>query len=72
MTARLKSFITGIVIGAVIAFLLGMNYGRGDPLLSNPFAKRDLAGTLKDKAGEIAQGAREKIHEATKPEGAKK
>ena len=72
MTARIKSFVVGIVLGALIAFLLGMNYGRGDPLLSNPFAKRDLATTLKGKAGEIAEGAREKIHEATKPENLKR
>lgn len=67
MAARLKSFVAGLMLGALIAFFLGMNYGRGAPLLSNPFAQRDLAGTLKDKAGEIAEGAREKIHDATKP-----
>lgn len=67
MAARLKSFVAGLMLGALIAFFLGMNYGRGAPLLSNPFAQRDLAGTLKDKAGELAEGAREKIHEATKP-----
>lgn len=72
MTTRLKSFVTGLIIGALIAFFLGMNYGRGVPLLSNPFAKRDLAGTLKEKAGEIAEGAREKLHEATKPDGTKR
>ena len=68
MAARLKSFVVGLIIGGVVAFLLGMNYGRGDPLLSNPFAKRDISGTIKEKAGEIAEGAREKLHEATKPE----
>jgi len=69
MTARLKSFVIGLIVGGVIAFLLGMNYGRGAPLWSNPFAQRDLAATLKDKAGEIAENAREKIHEATRPDG---
>jgi hypothetical protein len=68
MAARLKSFVVGLIIGGVVAFLLGMNYGRGAPLLSNPFAKRDISGTIKEKAGEIAEGAREKLHEATKPE----
>jgi hypothetical protein len=67
MTARFKSFIYGLIVGGVIAFLLGMNYGRDEPLLSNPFAKRDLPSTIKEKAGEIAEGAREKLHEATKP-----
>ncbi len=72
MAARLKSFVIGLIIGALVAFFLGMNYGRGAPLLSNPFAQRDLAGTLKDKAGEIAESARVKIHAATKPDSVKK
>ncbi len=67
MAARLKSFIVGLIIGGAVAFLLGINYGRGVPLLSNPFAKRDLSTQIKEKAGEIAEGAREKLHEATKP-----
>lgn len=72
MTVRLKSFLTGLILGAIIAFFLGMNVGRNAPLLSNPFAKRDLADTIKEKAGEIAEGARGKIHDATKPEPARK
>jgi gas vesicle protein len=72
MTARVKSFIVGLVIGALLAFVLGMNYGRGDPLLSNPFRQRDLGATLKNKAEHLADEAREKIHEATKPEAPKK
>lgn len=71
MAARLKTFLAGLVIGALIAFFLGMNVGKGAPLLSNPF-ERDLKGTLKGKAEQIADGAREKIHQATKPDSAKK
>lgn len=72
MATRLKSFLVGLMVGGFIAFLLGMNYGRGAPLLSNPFAHRSFAETLKDKAEHLAEGAREKIHEATKPEGGRK
>jgi gas vesicle protein len=72
MTARFKSFLIGLVIGALVAFFLGMNVGKGAPLLSNPFAKRDLSATIKDEAGRLAEGAREKIHDATKPEAPKK
>jgi hypothetical protein len=56
----------------LIAFILGMNFGRGDPLLTNPFRQRDLGATIKDKAGHLADEAREKIHEATKPETPRK
>ena len=69
MAAKLKFLIFGLVLGTVVAFMLGMNYGRGDPLLSNPFADRSLGGKVKQKAGEMVDSAREKIHEATKREG---
>jgi hypothetical protein len=71
MAARLKSFVVGLIIGGVVAFWIGANYGRGAAapyIWSNPFAKRDIGGMIKEKAGEIAEGAREKLHEATKPE----
>lgn len=72
MTARLKSFFAGLILGGLIAFFLGMNFGKGAPLLSNPFAKRDFASALKDKAEHLAEGAREKLHDATKPEAPRK
>lgn len=68
MAAKFKALLVGLVLGSLVAFLLGMNYGRGDPLLSNPFADRSLSGKVKQKADEMVQTAREKIHEATKPE----
>ena len=68
MAGRAKSFIVGLVVGGLIAFMLGINYGREQPLWSNPFAKRDLGQTVKDKAESIVEGAREKLHEVTKPE----
>lgn len=66
MTARLKTFVLGAFLGALVAFFLGMNYGKGAPLLSNPFAERHLSDKIKDKAEKIADNAREKIHEATR------
>jgi len=72
MGTRLKSFVIGLVIGSIIAFLLGINFGRDRPWLSNPFEKRDLSQTVKEKAGSLVEGAREKLHEATKPEPPKR
>lgn len=68
MVVRLKTFLAGLVIGVLIAFFLGMNFGKGAPLLSNPFGRV----TIKGKAEQIAESAREKIHAATKPDSAKK
>ncbi|WP_169923949.1 hypothetical protein [Sulfurifustis variabilis] len=68
MLAKLKILFVGVVLGAVIAFPLGMNHGRGAPLLSNPFARRDLGDSVKEKAEALVEGAREKLHEVTRPE----
>lgn len=72
MMAKIKSFLLGLLLGSVIAFLLGMNYGRDLPLFSNPFAERSLAHSVKHTAGALVDEAREKIHEATKPEPVKR
>ncbi|MFQ5935020.1 MAG: hypothetical protein ACE5LB_01235 [Acidiferrobacterales bacterium] len=71
MKGKLKNFIFGLVIGALAAFPLGINFGRDEPLLSNPFAKRDVkdkvVDTVKEGTNRAIEGAKEKIHEATKP-----
>jgi hypothetical protein len=68
MTVKLKTFIAGLSLCAVAAFLLGMNYGRGAPLLSNPFHARQITEPVKEKAEALVDGAREKLHQATKPD----
>lgn len=64
----MKKFVIGLVIGLIIAFPLGINFGKDKPLLSNPFAaKPDLAERVRERAGETLQSTKEAIHEATKP-----
>lgn len=63
----LKTLLLGVIIGAAIAFPLGVNFGKGAPLFSNPFEKRSIKEKVKEKVGEITESAREKIHDATKP-----
>ena len=72
MGKKIQIFIYGALIGAIIAFPLGINYGRGAPLLSNPFAKPDLKTKVKTEAKEILEKTKQSIHEATKPAGEKK
>lgn len=71
MRATIKHFFAGLIIGAILSFPLGINFGRGDALLSNPFAKRDLQDQVKDnvkeKAKKLMKDAKESIHDATKP-----
>lgn len=79
----MNKFIFGILIGAIIAFPLGMNVGKEKPLLSNPFADKQIGEQVKDTAervfketkkkveettGKVVEGTKEAIHEATKPE----
>jgi len=67
MGAKLKMFFTGLFVGAIIAFPLGINFGKGAPLLSNPFAKQDIQTKMTTGAKKMIEDAKEGIHEATKP-----
>jgi len=67
MTAKLKMFLYGLFVGAIIAFPLGINFGKGAPLLSNPFEKRDIKTKVTTGAKKILKDAKEGLHEVTKP-----
>jgi len=62
----MKKFIAGLVVGALIAFHLGINFGRHKPLLSNPY-EQDVVERVKQDAGQAVETTREAIHEATQP-----
>ena len=64
----MKKFLIGLAIGLIVAFPLGINFGRDMPLLSNPFAaKPDITERVKERTGELLEETKEAIHEATKP-----
>jgi hypothetical protein len=64
----MKKFFIGLVVGLIVAFPLGINFGKDKPLLSNPFAaKPDLTERVKERTGEMLQDTKEAIHDATKP-----
>ncbi|MEE8388887.1 MAG: hypothetical protein V3R65_09945 [Acidiferrobacterales bacterium] len=67
MKSRFKLLIFGIIVGAVLAFPLGINFGRDDPLLSNPFSNPTMQERVRYKARELANDARERVHRATEP-----
>ena len=71
MVGKTKIFVLGLLLGGCLAFPLGMNFGENEPLLSNPIARADLqeeVGERVKKGSESAlEGARKKIHEATRP-----
>jgi hypothetical protein len=64
----MKKILAGFVIGAILAFPLGINFGRDAPLLSNPLkAKPDIPDKVLERTGELVEDAKDAIHEATRP-----
>jgi len=61
----MKKFLIGFVVGSLIAFHLGMNFGRHRPILSNPYAEQ--VESVKERAGKVIESTKETIHEATEP-----
>ena len=68
MKSVIKTFVVGLLIGGVLAFHLGMNYGRGRSLFSNPYEGLDVSRAVQEKAKGVVETGREKIHEITAPE----
>jgi adenine/guanine phosphoribosyltransferase-like PRPP-binding protein len=62
----MKKFLVGFVIGALIAFHLGINFGRNRPLWSNPYEK-DVVAHVKEQAGQAMEQTKDAIHQATEP-----
>lgn len=71
MVLKLKLVALGLFVGVVLAFPLGMNFGRNEPLLSNPLKEVDVqeevTARVKEGAESVLESARVKIHEATQP-----
>ena len=68
----MKKFFIGLVLGLIIAFPLGINFGKDVPLFSNPFAaKPDITERVKERTDEMLKETKEAIHDATKPAGDK-
>lgn len=63
----MKKFLIGFVVGALIAFHFGINFGRHRPILSNPYADDVMVEQVKEHAGQAIETTKEAIHEATEP-----
>jgi hypothetical protein len=64
--AGMKKFLIGFIVGALVAFHLGINFGRHKPLWSNPYAD-DVVEQVKERAGQAIESTKGVIHEATEP-----
>lgn len=64
----MKNLILGLLLGAILAFPLGINYGKDRPLLSNPFeTKPEITQRVKQSTDKVIEEAKEVIHDVTKP-----
>lgn len=57
MKRVLRSFAVGLLVGGIVGLWCGMNIGKEQPLLSNPFADVSLS----QRAGQTASQAREQV-----------
>ncbi len=64
----MKKYIKGFVVGILIAFPLGINFGKDVPLWSNPFAaKPDIAERVVERTSILINDTKQVIHDATRP-----
>ena len=82
MRKLLRGFAVGLLVGGLIGLWFGMNIGKGQPLLSNPFARVTLSerldrtmrqaaeetGTAVDKAGDAVREGAETVKEELQSE----
>ena len=61
-------FVKGMLAGAVVAFPLGINFGKDVPLLTDPFAaKPDIADKVIERTNSLIEDTKGMIHAATEP-----
>ncbi len=62
----IKYLIVGLIIGAALGTLAGMNIGRGQPVLSNPFAEQTVTKQVKDTGSDLLRKSGEAMEDAGK------
>ena len=64
----MKKVFFGFIVGVIVAFPLGINFGKDVPLFSNPFAaKPDIPDRVVERTGKVIEQTKEAIHDATRP-----
>ena len=50
---KIKFLIVGAVLGLLFGLWFGVNYGRGKPIYSNPFAEKSMRVKARDTATDL-------------------
>lgn len=72
--AKLKTWVLGLIMGALLGLWGGVNIGKGKPLYANPFSERSVSGQLRDAGRDMIREsgeALEKTGEALKSKAEK-
>lgn len=62
----IKNLLFGFLIGGVLGLAAGVNIGRNQPILSNPFNDQSVQGRLKNTGNAILREGGEAIEDAGK------
>ncbi len=74
MKRTLRSFAVGLLLGGLLGLWCGMNIGKGQPLLSNPFSDVSLSQQASRAGREVyesAERATDEVGEAARSAGRK-
>ncbi|MEX0607774.1 MAG: hypothetical protein WD382_10905 [Halofilum sp. (in: g-proteobacteria)] len=64
MKRTLRSFAVGLLLGGLVGLWCGMNIGKGQPLLSNPFADVSLSQQASRAGRDVYESAERASREA--------
>ncbi len=62
----IKYLILGLFIGGVLGIAAGVNIGRDNPILSNPFEDKQVSNKMKDTGNDLLRESGEAIEDAGK------
>ncbi|ALC15424.1 hypothetical protein DSOUD_0636 [Desulfuromonas soudanensis] len=61
-----KIFLVGLILGLAVGLWFGVNLGRDEPLLSNPFSEKSLQKQLQKTGGEMLEKSGQALEESGK------
>lgn len=61
-----KAILVGLILGLAVGLWFGVNLGRDEPLLSNPFSEPSLQKQLQKTGGEMLEKSGQALEESGK------
>jgi len=61
---RIKYLLVGTLLGLLFGAWFGINYGRGKPVYSNPFAEKSVREKAQDTASDLFNETRKALRDS--------